>query len=533
VSPGRPLRLRQLLGRLFALSGVIVVVSAVAGSLSYVHLLDERRQLLNRIDPANMLVSQLLASYLEEETGVRGYALSGEALFLEPYQSGQEAVSAADQQLIALLAPSSKAGALLGVIHAKAKVWGDQFAQPSLAAIAAGDRRFDTTGELTLGKNLFDSLRASISTLQQELAAERSSAQSHLQTTSDQLGAVMIISLVVILLNGLVIWVALRRLVLKPLSDVSSDARVVAGGRLEHQVRRTGPVEVADLASDIEAMRQRIFAEVAVAQGAQDQLAAANAELARSNEDLEQFAYVASHDLQEPLRKVASFCQLLEQRYGDQLDERGAQYISFAVDGAKRMQVLISDLLAFSRIGRTTERFTEVDLDDCFESAVSNLAPAVEQGRGTVERSGSLPTVSGDKTLLTALLQNLIGNALKFHAEADPVVVVEARDDGKGDWLLSVTDNGIGIEERFAERIFVIFQRLHGREAYSGTGIGLAMCRKIVEFHGGRIWLDTGHKPGTRICFTLPKPEPAAVTDSAADPQENPDDIDTPADQPG
>jgi light-regulated signal transduction histidine kinase (bacteriophytochrome) len=264
-------------------------------------------------------------------------------------------------------------------------------------------------------------------------------------------------------------------------------------------------------------MRRRIFAEVGTAYDAQVRLAAANTELARSNEDLERFAYVASHDLQEPLRKVASFCQLLEQRYSDQLDDRGRQYIAFAVDGAKRMQVLINDLLAFSRIGRTTERFEEVSLDDCLELARHNLAAAVEATGADVRASTELPTVSGDRSLLVALLQNLIGNAIKFHGDATPEVEVAAQT-AEGQWLMSVSDNGIGIEPRFAERIFVIFQRLHGREAYTGTGIGLAMCRKIVEFHGGRIWLDTDHRPGTRFFFTLPQIRT----------EENPDDRDAP-----
>jgi signal transduction histidine kinase len=522
VSRDHPLRLRQLLGRLFALSGAIVLVAAVAGTLAYIHLLDNRRNLLQRIDPSELLVGQLLSNYLDQETGIRGYALSGHALFLQPYQSGLAAVATEDQQLAALLPARSEAGHLLAVIRQRASAWQTQFAQPSIAATGSGNRAFDSNAELMSGTNLFDSLRQSIDALRSDLSAEHHVAERRLATSSDELAAVMIASLVVILLNSVVIWVALRRVVLGPLSEVAAHARVVAGGDLEHEVGGTGPVEVAQLAAAIEAMRQRIFAEVATAHDAQAQLAEANAqlaeanaELARSNEDLEQFAYVASHDLQEPLRKVASFCQLLEQRYADQLDERGTQYIAFAVDGAKRMQVLINDLLAFSRIGRTTERFVDVDLAECLDLAVRNLAGAVEATGATVGASTELPTVHGDRTLLVALLQNLVGNAIKFHGDAAPDVQVAASRRDDGHWLLSVTDNGIGIESRFAERIFVIFQRLHGRDAYSGTGIGLAMCRKIVEFHGGQIWLDTEHSPGTRFYFTLP-PNPVPPVPPAA-----------------
>ena len=503
MTPGPRVRLRQLLSRLFAVSGAIVLVAGVAAIVSYVHLLNDRDSALHRIDPANLLVTGLLANYLEEENGVRGYALTGQSLFLEPYDTGLAAAAAENRQLSGLLPAGSAAGRLHADVQQKAQAWQDQFARPLIEAISAGDRTAASDRLLTTGKNRFDDLRQSVGSLQAELASERSTAQSRLTTSLDQLAIVMILSLVVVLLTGGLIWWALRRLVLRPLAAVASDARVVAGGQLDHEVHLTGPAEVAELASDIEAMRWRIFAEMTTVKEAQEQLAAANAELARSNEDLEQFAYVASHDLQEPLRKVASFCQLLEQRYGGQLDERGKQYIYFAADGAKRMQVLINDLLAFSRIGRTTERFTEIGLTGCLDTAVRNLSAAVEATGATVTAPGPLPAVCGDETLLVALLQNLIGNAVKFHGEGAPEVRVESeRQDGH--WLVSVTDNGIGIEPRFAERIFVIFQRLHGRDAYSGTGIGLAMCRKIVEFHGGRIWLDTEYGPGTRFCFTLP-----------------------------
>ena len=500
---GRALRLRQLLGRLFVLSGLIVVAAAVAAAVSFVQLKDERATVIDRIDPANAATAQLLAAYLDEETAVRGYVLTQEPLFLQPYQAGIDSAAGADAQLGRLIPAGSRAAALRAVVVARAAAWRRSFAEPAVSAVAAGDRRFASTGELTAGKDLFDQLRASISDLQKQLAADRQAAKSRLAGAADQLATVMIVSLAVLVLNGLIIWVALRRSVLQPLAEVAADARLVAGGRLDHRVHPTGPQEIADLAGDIEAMRTRIFEEVDAARAVEARLMEANADLQRSNEDLEQFAYVASHDLQEPLRKVTSFCQLLEQRYGGQLDDRGEQYIQFAVDGAKRMQVLINDLLAFSRIGRTTDRFEPVDLGECLQLAERNLAGVIEAQGATVSPRGALPTVAGDRTLLVALLQNLVGNAVKFHGEDPPVVTVEAQT-VDGEWLVSVTDNGIGIEPRFAERIFVIFQRLHGRDAYTGTGIGLAMCRKIVEFHGGRIWLDVDHHPGTRFCFTMP-----------------------------
>jgi light-regulated signal transduction histidine kinase (bacteriophytochrome) len=202
---------------------------------------------------------------------------------------------------------------------------------------------------------------------------------------------------------------------------------------------------------------------------------------------------------------VASFCQLLEQRYGGQLDERADQYIGFAVDGARRMQDLINDLLAFSRVGRLERPHTRVDCNALVARVREDLAGSLEQA-GAEVRAHDLPTVDGDATLLQLVFQNLIGNAVKFRGEAAPVVTIDAARDGEM-WRFRCADNGIGIDPEYAERIFVIFQRLHPRSAYEGTGIGLAMCRKIVEYHGGRMWLETDGGPagpGAAFCFTLP-----------------------------
>jgi light-regulated signal transduction histidine kinase (bacteriophytochrome) len=267
-----------------------------------------------------------------------------------------------------------------------------------------------------------------------------------------------------------------------------------------------GPREIVELAADVDSMRLAILGDLEVSRDTNRLLADQAQELERSNNDLEQFAYVASHDLQEPLRKVASFCQLLQRRYAGKLDDRADQYIAFAVDGAERMQQLINDLLSFSRVGRTTAAFSEVALDDVVAAAKAQLEPARTDVDGTID-VGPLPKVQGDPSLLRALFVNLIGNGLKFHREGvAPHVAVAAAEVGDG-WEITVTDNGIGIDPEYADKVFVIFQRLHARDAYAGTGIGLALAKKIVEFHGGRIGIDPPRPdPGTTIRLIVPAP---------------------------
>ena len=227
----------------------------------------------------------------------------------------------------------------------------------------------------------------------------------------------------------------------------------------------------------------------------------AEAELRRSNEELERFAYVASHDLQEPLRTVSSYLQLLSRRYRDRLDADGADFMDFAVDGARRMQQLIADLLVFSRVGTRGAPLVATEMQTAFDQTLASLRAAIEESSATVS-ADPLPAVLADGSQLAQLLANLIGNGLKFHGEEPPRVRVSARRTGRL-WTISVEDNGIGIAPEYFERIFVIFQRLHAREEYPGTGVGLAICKKIVERHGGRLWVESTPGAGARFFFTL------------------------------
>jgi PAS domain S-box-containing protein len=225
-------------------------------------------------------------------------------------------------------------------------------------------------------------------------------------------------------------------------------------------------------------------------------------ELKKSNGELEQFAYVASHDLQEPLRMVGSYCQMLQRRYKGKLDKDADDFIGFAVEGALRMQQMINDLLTYSRVGRVGKGITDVTVEEVVKAAVSNLQAAIAESSAKVTWD-ALPTLAGEKVQLLQLFQNLIGNAIKFRADDRPIEVhVSATREG-GQWHFQIRDTGIGIDKQYLERIFLIFQRLHDRSKYKGTGIGLAVCKKVVEHHGGRIWVESEPGKGTTFHFTM------------------------------
>jgi PAS domain S-box-containing protein len=243
----------------------------------------------------------------------------------------------------------------------------------------------------------------------------------------------------------------------------------------------------------IEDITQRKIVEEAVAKK--------TANLARSNSDLEQFAYIASHDLQEPLRMVSSFIELLARRYKGRLDSDADEFISIAVDGANRMKQLLNDLLAFSRLGNRALLREPTDFNEAFNHALGNLAVMIREHNAVIE-SGPLPVLMADREQMVQLLQHLLTNAIKFHGLTQPQVKISASHEN-GHWVFSVRDNGIGIDPQNFERIFVVFQRVHGKRDYPGTGMGLAICKKIVEFHGGRIWVESEPDKGSTFSFTI------------------------------
>ncbi len=278
----------------------------------------------------------------------------------------------------------------------------------------------------------------------------------------------------------------------------------------QHQDGTTFPMRLA--VSELKLGGRRMFTGIArdisdykraldsLAQQATD-LRRANDDLEYVNQELKQFAYAASHDLKEPLRMVISYCQLLDLEYREQLDDEGRKYLHFASDGARRMQRLIDDLLAFSSVGITNEPLEPIELRAALDDALLNLEAAIQESGARIE-VGPLPTVPGHRTSLTLLFQNLIGNAIKFHGKRLLIIRVACAASDAG-WELTIADNGIGIEPQYHERIFGLFQRLHTRDEYPGTGIGLATCKRIVERHGGRIWATSQPGLGTTMYLAL------------------------------
>ena len=244
--------------------------------------------------------------------------------------------------------------------------------------------------------------------------------------------------------------------------------------------------------------------DISVRKNADEHLVKTVNELKRSNDELQQFAYVSSHDLQEPLRMVSSYTQLLGVRYKGRLDSDADEFITFAVDGCNRMQGLIQDLLAYSRAGNNGKALREISGEDALQAALTNLHAAMEQS-GAVVTHDSLPVIKIDETQLTQIFQNLVGNAIKYRRAESPQVHISASKNRGNEWIFSVRDNGLGIDPQYFDRIFVLFQRLHGRDEFEGTGIGLAICKKLLERMGGRIWVESQPEKGSTFCFALPE----------------------------
>ncbi|MFG1940543.1 sensor histidine kinase [Micromonospora tulbaghiae] len=533
--------------RVAALLGVVVVLLLGLAAAEAAVAAKNRQNIdavLLKTGPLRVQAQELMSVLLDQETSVRGYAVNGDRGDLEPYREGVKR----EQDLVAsirdLSADYPEVRRSLTVVEQETAQWRSQVAEPVITTV---ERDGAAAGQALITdatRQQFDGIRTSVNTLQEEILTVRQETADRVNSTSNTLVVLLIIAALVVTTAGVVMLLSLDRILIRPLADLVGQVREVADGDYRHRIEGSGPPEFRRLADDIDQMRMKIARELDEVREARERIEWVNSqlqkqaeELTRSNRDLEQFAYVASHDLQEPLRKVASFCQLLQRRYAGQLDERADQYIAFAVDGAQRMQRLINDLLAFSRIGRLTTGFTEVDLNKVMGDVAGQTEAALQYSDAELTW-GEMPTIRGEEPLLTNLLVNLVSNSVKFRRpDVPPKVHVSARL-VDGEWEISCRDNGIGIEPEFADKIFVIFQRLHSKDAYPGTGIGLAIVKKIVEYHGGRVWVDTDADEGTTIRFTLPaleadieaaKAAEAAADDDTTDAQDAAEPAEAPA----
>jgi signal transduction histidine kinase len=509
MSPQWTLKQRVVMLCVVVITGISLL--AAGATMTAVANRGQLDNLLNSIGPMRTASSNLFQALLDQEIGMRGYVLRGAEADLAPYTLGLSAEREATAAIEASEAANQEIKDRLHTVTRLAEGWRQAVAEPAIARVRADGpaaAQAFLAGEAPVR---FQAVRDAVTALQASMQAVRDESVAAIRSSGAILLTVLLIAATLVILGGLALMVMLQRTVTRPVTDLAAQVRYVAAGNYEQEIATSGSPELTTLARDVDGLRRQIAADLAevrqaraLTEEAYAQLELQTAELTRSNRDLEQFAYVASHDLQEPLRKVASFCQLLQRRYAGQLDERADQYIAFAVNGAQRMQRLINDLLVFSRIGRATSGFSDVDLNRLAADVAGQLDGTTDP---VPELTWSdLPVVHGEEQLLATLLGNLVTNSVKFRRADQPAKVhLSARRLGDS-YEISCVDNGIGIEPEFAEKVFVIFQRLHARDSYPGTGIGLAIAKKIVEYHGGTIWIDTDHKGGTAIRFTLPVP---------------------------
>ena len=447
----------------------VLVFVAVMSYVSLIRNVEDRRMVLHTYQVIGKL-DEVRMGMTDAETGERGYILTGEDSYLQPYTRGLSQVNRAVVDVRKLTADNAVQqhaldqlepiiDARLGELRERIEVRRQQGLTAGATAVREG-----------AGRDFMDQIRAAVAGMKSEEERLLQQRSAELKASSRRTRAVLVFG------DAL-------GLVFLGIAGFITQREMVKRSKAEEETRK--------LNVDLE----RKVAERTT------ELAARAKDLERSNMELQQFAYVASHDLQEPLRTIASFTQLLAKRYADKLDDKAREFIGFAVDGSKRMQTLINDLLAFSRVGTQRKAPAPVRCDTTLDAVLRSLKRAIEENGALITRD-ALPVVFADEVQLGQLLQNLVGNAIKFRSDKAPRIHIGAERGGP-DWKIFVRDNGIGIAPEHYERIFVIFQRLHTKTEYAGTGIGLAVCKKIVERHGGRLWVEPTPGGGSTFCFTI------------------------------
>lgn len=455
-------------------------------------------------------VYELKIALLNVETGYRGYALSRNGSFLEPYRVGLRDSGTALERLKTLKTFPQQIAALERATLAYLTWVAANLETVRSGQSLPGDLQ---QGLLERGKQRFDELRVEFEQLNSSALTGFTATRSEITTGIGWLASLPWAAFALIVVGALALRLALRRLILDPIRQLERAAQVLADG--------DGSIRLSFKSHDEMGRLSRTFNQTA------ETLSTRTTELQRSNRDLEQFAYVASHDLQEPLRMVSSYTQLLGKRYAGKLDERADMYIHYATDGANRMQALIQDLLKYSRAGTRQAPLLPTSAADVVADVLRSFELAIVESGSSVTVT-ELPEVLADRVQLTQIFQNLIGNALKFRREGvahSVTVSAEPEGDPHGAmWQFTVRDNGIGINKEYFERIFVIFQHLNTRESFAGSGIGLAICQRLVERHGGKIWLESTPGEGTLFHFTL-----QAVTTPTSLNAVNPNSVSQPA----
>ena len=430
----------------------------------------------------------ILQSLLNMETGVRGFLVTGEEPFLDPYQRGRAEFQKHLEADSALLREFPDQRVRLEELERLQQKWVDTMIEPALA-------RRREAGSLETGlvaaaaranerKTAMDEMRALITRIEDQENTRLGARAQEVQTRRGW--------------SELILWGG------SLFSILLTATLALFSARAAEQIR-TASAQLETSNAQLVVAKNAAESEIEQRRAAQEKLREAVEDLERSNAELEQFAYVASHDLQEPLRAVAGCVQVLQKRYQGQLDARADQFIAHAVDGAQRMQNLINDLLAYSRVGTHGKEFAEVSMEKVADRALMNLSERIKETGIEITRD-ALPAVWGDAGQLELVLQNLVSNALKFRGESDPQIHIgyERKNGPTPGHVFFVRDNGPGIEAQYFERIFVMFQRLHTRAEFPGTGIGLAICKKIVERHGGEIGVQSEPGQGATFRFSLP-----------------------------
>ncbi len=487
---------------------VLVVLLVMTGILyaRITQLAGQTEEIASQDQPAFRSVADLSTQvYAAEQSAERFQAASpgpGRSKWLNPYYTARAAMDL-DLTRLEEWAAQPTHGDIRPTLHDLEAQLRARWAtlDKEIAATGAGQPVADLTDNSVAIASIESASDRFRSVLGGHVKGDAVEAAAVAQQTLTLIIGLLVIAIVITVLAGFLI----ARSIARPLAGLTIAANRIAAGEMIDPPALWRRDEIGVLSTAVTRMVRSLRALAEKERGLRVDLAEhqrVQGELRRSNAELEQFAYVASHDLQEPLRMVGSYTGLLKRRYQGKLDSEADEFIAYAIDGVTRMQALINDLLTYSRAGRGDRPLEDVDAGQALARAVDNLQTAIADKTALVSR-GTMPRVIANTVQLTQLFQNLIGNALKFCKDRRPEIRVAAEPHGR-EWVFSVQDNGVGIDAKYRDRIFLIFQRLHKREEYPGTGIGLAICKKIVEQQGGRIWVESEPGQGSTFKFTLP-----------------------------